>query len=72
MKEPYEEELAIRLGPESYAGDGDIAGVARTGVHAGQPLSSEIITATCRPCSDMGKAKCSRAFWQALLRRGGV
>jgi hypothetical protein len=56
MKEPYEEGLAIHLGPESYAGDGNIAGVARTGVHAGQPLSSEIISAVCRPCSDKGKA----------------
>ena len=68
MKEPYEEELAIHFGPESYAGDGDIAGVARTGVHAGQPLSSEII----RACPDKGKATHSRACWQALLRRGGV
>ena len=28
MKEPYEEGLGSRLGPESYGGDGDIVGVA--------------------------------------------
>ena len=56
MKEPYEEGLASRLGPASCAGDGNIAGVAGTGVHAGQVLTSEITTAACRPCPDMGKA----------------
>jgi hypothetical protein len=72
MKEPYEEGLAIHLGPESYAGDGNIAGVARTGVHAGQPLSSEIILFACRPSSDRGKVTRSKAFRRVLLRRGGV
>ena len=42
MKEPYEEGLANHLGPASCAGDGDIAGVAGTGVHAAQVLTSEI------------------------------
>ena len=56
MQEPYEEGLANRLGPASCAGDGDIAGVAGTGVHAGQVLNSEIIPPVCRPCPDMGKA----------------
>ena len=56
MKEPHEEGVANHLGPESCAGDGNIAGVAGTGAHAGQPLSSEIITPACRPCPDMGKA----------------
>ncbi len=42
MKESYERGLAGQLGPESYADDGNIVGVAMTGVHAGQPLSSEI------------------------------
>ena len=56
MKEPYEEGLANRLGPASCAGDGNIAGVAGTGVHAGQVLTSEITTSACRPCPDMGKA----------------
>jgi len=56
MKEPYEEGVANRLGPASCAGDGNIAGVAGTGAHAGQVLTSEIITSACRPCPDMGKA----------------
>ena len=30
MKEPYEKGLAHRLGPESYAGNGNIVGVALT------------------------------------------
>ena len=49
MKEPYEEGIANHLGPGSCAGDGDIAGVARTGVHTGQVLTSEITT----PAADL-------------------
>jgi len=56
MQEPYEEGLANRLGPGSCAGEQQVAGVARTGVHAGQVLTSEITTSACRPCPDMGKA----------------
>ena len=56
MKEPYEEGLANRLGPESYADDGNVVGVTTRGVRAGQPLISEIITPVGRPCPDMGKA----------------
>lgn len=56
MKEPHEEGVANRLGPASCAGDGNIAGVAGTGVHAGQVLTSEITVSACRPCPDMGKA----------------
>ncbi len=40
MKESYSEVLAGHAGPESYADDGNIVGVATTGVHAGQVLSS--------------------------------
>ena len=56
MQEPYEEGLANRLGPGSCASEQQVAGVARTGVHAGQVLTSEIITSACRPCPVMGKA----------------
>lgn len=42
MKESYEQGLASQLGPESYADGSNVVGVAMTGVHAGQPLSSEI------------------------------
>ena len=41
IKESYSEDLASHAGPELYAGGGNIAGVATTGVHAGQVLSSE-------------------------------
>ena len=42
MKEPYGEGLASRTGPESCAGGSEAAGEALTGVHADQPLNSEI------------------------------
>ena len=56
MKESYGKGLATHPGPESCAGGGNIAGEALTGVHAGQPLSSEINSSACRPCPDRGKA----------------
>ena len=56
MKEPYRKGVANRPGPESCAGGREVTGEALTGVHAGQVLSSEIITLACRPCSHMGKA----------------
>ena len=56
MKESYGQGLATRPGPESCAGHGNRTGEALTGVHAGQPLSSEIISPACRPCSVRGKA----------------
>jgi hypothetical protein len=63
MKESYEEGLANRLGPESYADDGNIVGVATTGVRAGQPSSSEnTFCPAGRPCSAMGKATPNVAF----------
>lgn len=40
MKAFYEEGLAKRLGPAACAGDGNIAGVAGTGVHANCSLAS--------------------------------
>lgn len=43
MKESYGEGLASHTGPESCVGRRKVAGEALTGVHAGQPLSSEII-----------------------------
>ena len=42
MKEPYRKGVANRPDPESCAGDGNIAGEALTGAHAGQLSSSEI------------------------------
>jgi hypothetical protein len=55
MKESYEQGLASRLGPESYAGGGNAMGVAMTGVHAGQSLSSEISTFRVPTLSDCGE-----------------
>ena len=56
MKEPHRKGVANRSNPESCAGGANIAGEALTGAHAGQPLSSEIISSACRPCSDKRKA----------------
>ena len=42
MKESYSEVLARHADPESYAGGGNIIGVATTGAHVGRVLSSEI------------------------------
>jgi hypothetical protein len=55
MKESYEQGLASHLGPESYADGGNAMGVAMTGVHAGQPLSSEISTFRVPTLSDAGE-----------------
>ena len=38
MKESYSEIVAEYAGPESYAGNGNIAGVAMAGVHAGPEI----------------------------------
>jgi hypothetical protein len=40
MKESYSEVLARHADPESYAGGGNIVGVATAGAHAGPVLSS--------------------------------
>ena len=56
MKEPYGKGLAPRPDPESCAGHGNMTGEALTRAHAGQPLSSEIISPACRPCDVKGKA----------------
>ena len=72
MKESYIEGFASHAGPELYAGDGNIAGVATTGVHAGQVLSSEMRLLVCRPCPDCGKATSSLVLWQAREGHGGV
>ena len=59
MKESYEKGLANRSAPNptlmrvtSWVWHGQ-------GVHAGQPLSSEITSSACRPCPVLGKATSS-------------
>jgi hypothetical protein len=49
MRESYSEVLARHAGPESYAGGGNITGVATAGVHAGPVLSS---VNSFIPCAD--------------------
>ena len=56
MKEPHRKGVANRSSPESCASHGNMTGEALTGVHVGQPLSSENILSACRPCPDKGKA----------------
>ena len=56
MKEPHDKGVANHINPESCAGHGNMAGEALTRAHAGQPLSSEIISPACRPCPVKGKA----------------
>ena len=63
MKESYREDVASHFGPEPYAGDVNVAGVASERGDAGQPLSSEIITSECRSCPDPEKATSSRPLY---------
>ena len=64
MKESYEEELATRFGLLRRAGRGNTFGLSvRDEGLAGQPLSSEIFTFVCRPCSDKGKATPRASSW---------
>ena len=53
MKESCSEVLARHAGPESYADDGNIMGVATAGVHAGPVLSS---VNRFIPCADVVQA----------------
>jgi hypothetical protein len=63
MRESYREDLASRSGPESYADNGNVVGVATTGVCAGQLWSSEIIPSVCRPRGGEGKARSPSAIF---------
>ena len=68
MKESYSEDLASHAGPELYADDGNVVGVATTGVHAGQPLSSEITCLVRRRSVAIGRQY--RACRQGKIRSG--
>ena len=73
MKESYSEVLARRAGPESYAGDGDIAGVATAGVHAGPVLSSVNSFFPRADVVQTAEGKMAVGVkWQARSERGGV
>ena len=73
MKESYSEILARYAGPESYAGDGDIAGVAMTGVHLGPEieLRNELVPA-CRHLRACGRQHRYDRQGKIELGRGGV
>ena len=67
MREPYEEGVANRLGPESCAGVREDTGEALTGERAGQVLSRERTSPWCRrrgpkrkamPYSTLARAEC--------------
>ena len=73
MKESYSEVLARHAGPESYADDGNIVGVATAGVHAGPVLSS---VNSFIPCADGVQAPEGKiiagVLWRARRGHGGV
>ena len=72
MKESHRENLASSSGHEAYAGSSNVPGVAWASGDAGQPLSSEIHVAVCRPCTDKGKATSSSPSRQGEDGHGGV
>ena len=66
MKESYGEVLARHAGPESYAGGGNITGVATAGVHAGPVLSS---VNSFIPCADVVQTAEGNIAWRARGER---
>ena len=73
MKESYSEVLAEHAVPESYADDGNIVGVATTGVHAGPEIE---LRHQAVPCADTVKLVEGNTEWIAngkiCLGHGGV
>ena len=67
MKESYSEDLASYTGPELYADDGNVVGVATTGVHAGQPWSSDITRLVRRRSAVIGRqhrvGRYGKTYW---------
>ena len=73
MKESNGEELAIHIGLDPYADDGNVVGVASVrGTDRLGILSSEILTFVRRPCPVMGKTTRLAASRRAAKRHGGV
>ena len=73
MRESYSEILARYADPESYAGDGNIAGVATAGVPAGPEIE---LRYPAIPRADTvqlsGRQHRSERFGKLALERGGV
>ena len=72
MKESYDEELAIRIGPDPYAGGGNTAGVASVRGNGRPAMELRNQSLVRRPCGVRGKATRPLALWQAVGRHGGV
>ena len=73
MKESYSEILARYAGPESYAGDGNIAGVATTGVHLGPEIElRNELSPVCRHFRLCGRQHPEDRQGKIDRERGGV
>ena len=73
MKESHGEELAIHIGLDPCADDGNVVGVASVrGTDRLGILSSEIPIFVRRPCPVMGKTTRLAASRRAVKRHGGV
>ena len=73
MKESYNEIVAGCVGPESYAGGGNIAGVVTTGVHPGpgNELRKQVHSERRHPIAG-GRQHRRGRYWQDLDELGGV
>ena len=68
MKESYSKDLANDTGPELYAGDGNIAGVAETPAESveGRDISQEERRALCiGPDTEPETTEIRRTVWRA-------
>ncbi len=73
MKEPYGKGLASRPGPESYADDGNIVGVALTrGTRSPAiELRNHHFRVPALSCH-WGRQHGQSRYWRAAVQRGGV
>ena len=73
MKESHSEVLARHAGPESYADDGNIVGVATAGVHIGPEIELRYQDyPMCRHCLASGRQYLRGRDRQDLGEHGGV
>ncbi len=73
MKESYSESLARHVGPESYAGGGNITGVATAGVHLGPEIESRYVhRLVCRPSRAWGRQHPVDRYGESDRGHGGI
>jgi hypothetical protein len=73
MKESYGEALARHVGPESYAGGGNTAGVATTGVHLGPENEFRYVhRPVCRPSRTRGRLHRVDRHGEIAREHGGI